>query len=518
MAVSPVQEPGPRVRALSLAAVEALRAENRAAAARLRACRKLYVLCEDEQFDRAVAAGYGPGADEEPSYAIIDPLDVACAELVAAHGIHHLRARALVTLANTLALRFPGLLEAMDSGLLDENTASLLARHMRTVDASLLDQVHRDVVAWLLGAIDAGRRPGREAILQQTDRIIAAHDPEGVLLRRERAFRERNVRLRRGVDGMADLTAHLSSTDAMAISQALDEVAYARKRESPANSDLGRLRADALVEALVGPSRATSVSSEPGDQSSPDGAGARGPLRSSIRPHITVLTPLGPDGEPEVYLPRGGPASIDALIALLARSVGATITLPDAAPGAADSPDQERRYRLSPELARRIRLRDGTCRHPGCSVPAEACDIDHCRPFNHTDPGSGGLSVESNLLCLCRRHHRFKTFHDWHYRLARDGILHITTDTGHTLTTEPTGPLARWRQNLPADAEPPPDAEPLLDAEPPPGPGRRPWLSPRPQSTHWLRRAERLAAERRANSVARDTPARPETEDDPPPF
>lgn len=502
MAAAPVQEPGPHVRALTLAALDALHAENRAAAARLRACRKLYEMCDDEQLDRAIAAGYGPGLDEKPSYAIIDPLHVACAEIVAAYGVHHHRAKTLITLANNLSQRFPALLGAMEEGWLDEHTASLLARHMRTVDESVLGRVQRDVIDWLLDAISSGRRPGRDAILNHTDRIIGAHDPDGVLARRERALYGRNVRVRRSTDGMADLNAHLAATDAEAISEALNEIARAQKRQAFSGADLGRLRADALVDALLG----TNDPSPSGPDPTPGAASSGGPLLAAVRPNITVLAPLGPNDEPEVYLPRGGPASIDALIALLSRSIGATISVPDAAPTAADSPHQARRYRLSAELARRIRLRDGTCRHPGCSVAADDCDIDHCAPFNHSDPNSGGLSIEANLMCLCRQHHRFKTFHIWSYRLARDGTLTITTSTGHTVTTEPAGPLAQWRHAVASDTDPPPDSRP------------RPWLSPKPQSTHWHRRAQHLVAERNANNIARHTPPRPEPDHDPPPF
>ena len=512
MAAAPVQKAGPQVRALTLAALDALYAENRAAAARLRACRKLFELCDDEQLDRAIAAGYGPGLDEEPSYAIIDPLQIACAEIVAAYGVHHHRAKKLINLANVLSLRFPALLEAMESGRMDEHTAEMLARHMRTVDVSALDKVQRAVVDWLMDAINSGRRPGRDAILNETDRIIRQHDPEGVLVRRERALAERNVRLRRSQDGMADLNARLSATDALAISEALNEIAKECKRKNPGGDSMGQLRADALVNALLGPANsATAPAPTPAAAAAAAAgeAGSTGALRASIRPNITVLAPLGPNGEPEVYLPRGGPATIEALIALLSRSIGATISVPDAAPGAADSTSHARRYRLSPELARRIRLRDGTCRHPGCSVPADDCDIDHCRPFNRSEPSSGGLSVEANLMCLCRQHHRFKTFHGWKYDLARDGTLTVTTNTGHTIITDPAGPLARWRQDVATDTDPPPD--------PPPRSRSRPWLSPKPQATHWHRREKDLAAEREANIAARYETPLPQPDFDPPP-
>lgn len=221
--------------------------------------------------------------------------------------------------------------------------------------------------------------------------------------------------------------------------------------------------------------------------------------RSHGHPRADLVTVTG-------QVSRPPPGRTQWPLTLLTRSIGATISVPDTAPASADSARHARRYRLSPELARRIRLRDGTCRHPGCSVPAEDCDIDHCRPFNHSDPSSGGLSVEANLMCLCRQHHRFKTFHGWRYDLARDGTLTVTTTNGHTITTDPAGPLARWRQTIATDADPPPDERP------------HPWLSPTPQSTHQHRRRQDLAAEREANIAARHQtpPSRPDF--DPPPF
>ncbi|WP_163376519.1 HNH endonuclease signature motif containing protein [Dietzia sp. Alg238-R159] len=532
----------PAVTAASSAALAALHAENRAAAARLRACHDLWATCREEQELRDIAAGYGPGLDQRPEHAVIDPLTIATSEIVATYGVHHNRARSLLTLAITLVTKFPSLVEAMDTGRLDEATATLLARHMRTVDSLHRDAVHREVIDWLLAALAAGRRPGRDAILAHTDRIIAAHDPDGVRQRRTTAVRERRITLRRGPDGMADLTAHLTATEAFAIHTLLQTRATEqRHRDTRTRVETTRrhgadtldtdnirsmdeLRADALVTAILGhPGTGPDSSTGEGTGTSAGagaGAGHRPPA-TQIRPTITVLAPPGPDGEPEVYLPRGGPATIDALIGLLTRSTGATITVPDTAPGAADTPHHAHRYRISDRLAHRIRLRDGTCRHPGCSVPADACDIDHVRPFNHTDPTRGGLTIENNLAAMCRNHHRFKTFHGWHYKLAPDGTLTVTTDTGHTLTTHPDGPLARWRHHttdtdIRAATDTRAGADTGADIPPP----RRPWLNPGPQSTHWYRRALRLAAERKANTMAPppDTPPDHHHDPDPPPF
>jgi hypothetical protein len=71
--------------------------------------------------------------------------------------------------------------------------------------------------------------------------------------------------------------------------------------------------------------------------------------------------------------------------------------------------------------------RDGNCRFPDCQVPARLCDIDHTTPFDHDHPENGGLTVESNLACLCRRHHRLKTDGSWTVRRTGGGNLEWTT-------------------------------------------------------------------------------------------
>jgi hypothetical protein len=63
-------------------------------------------------------------------------------------------------------------------------------------------------------------------------------------------------------------------------------------------------------------------------------------------------------------------------------------------PGDAPEPG----YRPSAALEDFVRVRDLTCRFPGCDEPAEFCDIDHTIPY------PTGLTHPSNLKCLCRKH------------------------------------------------------------------------------------------------------------------
>ncbi len=54
-------------------------------------------------------------------------------------------------------------------------------------------------------------------------------------------------------------------------------------------------------------------------------------------------------------------------------------------------------------LRRAIQLRDRHCTHPGCTTPAEDCDIDHTLPF-----AKGGGTDQANGNLKCPHHNRHK--------------------------------------------------------------------------------------------------------------
>lgn len=171
------------------------------------------------------------------------------------------------------------------------------------------------------------------------------------------------------------------------------------------------------------------------------------------------------------------------LLAELLRN-GATLR-PLCTPAAAP----ETRYRPSAQLARFIRGRDLTCRFPGCTAPAEYCDIDHVIPYPL------GATHPSNLACLCRKHHLLKTFWtgDWDLTLLPDGVAVWTSPTGNTYTTHPgcrslfpdwdtdTGPL------------PPPPKPETFHTD-------RGVMMPQRQRTRAADRAARIKAEREHNN------------------
>ena len=93
------------------------------------------------------------------------------------------------------------------------------------------------------------------------------------------------------------------------------------------------------------------------------------------------------------------------------------------------------RYTHTPAQERFVCTRDRTCRHPGCSNRAGWADLDHVVPHAH-----GGATDCANLCCLCRRHHRLKTFASgWLHVMTPDGVLSVTTPSGITRVSRPPG-------------------------------------------------------------------------------
>ncbi|SMO52553.1 hypothetical protein SAMN06265174_102134 [Dietzia kunjamensis subsp. schimae] len=459
--------------AVSEAARAATLAQNRAGATRLEAAAALV-----EQMSRADEVGTGvdraegvagSGARARPAYARLDPQSRARDHLVAACQLTCWHAARLVTAGVQIHSRLARLRASVERGVVPEQLAIDIACKLAEVPDSIVSDVEDEVVAGIVDDLDGGDRPTRNSVDGRIDEAVGRLDPEGAEDARARAALTRTVRFRSGRDGMASMWAKLPLADAELLRGRIETDARAASGDGVPGT-LDHLRADALASLAVyapapapapAPADAGGTDSGPGDDGSIElgevtvGADmprpSLGNAAAAGRPIRVSVIAAAAQGLPNrVEFVHGAYSSYSWLCQQLLEGDDARVRfeLVDPAPGVLDSPEHALRYLITPAMAERIRMRDGTCRHPGCSVPAEDCDVDHVIAFNTKDPELGGPTTEWNLVCLCRKHHREKTFGTNAYRPGPLGELIILTDTGHQHRTRPKGPLARARDAI----------------------------------------------------------------------
>jgi hypothetical protein len=385
-------------------------------------------------------------------------------------------ARSAATLARdayALTERLPGVWAALADGELDWPRARVFIDVLATTAAAVAEAVSvsvlPDAVRLSLGKLRA-----------RLTREVLALDPDAADKRRRDAEKRADVRVYPTADGMSELLSEMPSPVAAACWSTIDELAWMRKNDGDPRP-IGQLRALTHAELILRPwdtSRpaVTAALDVTVPLSSLTGAGTESgevdgrPITAAhVRELLAQLDSVCPGG---LQAPTGGSLQIsvtDADGVLLATASRAELErigrrgCPDHMTVGCGCPVLEPpplldRYTPSPAQRRFVKHRDRTCRHPGCGQPVARIDLDHVVPY-----GEGGETDCDNLCCLCRRHHRLKTFAPgWRFVLTRDGRLAVTTPSGVTRTTRPPGLRDRIEQRaLPAPPPPPEDPPPF---------------------------------------------------------
>lgn len=350
------------------------------------------------------------------------------AEVSAAMNMTATRARQLVAQAEALNCRLPAVGALLATGHVDWYSVEIIIARTELVDddkcalvdATLAQQVS-DWACW-----------SRQRIINAVDLAVKTIDAEAAKQRRVVAFDDRGVQVSAGLDGMARVRAQLSASAGALFDKRLSELAKTVCKGDPRTHK--QRRADALEAVLDGQLLACQCENpDCPNRSTPAPAASAKPVINVIAPAATV----NGTGEQPGYLVGFG--VIDAaMVRELARDASRRIL---EQPEVSDA--QGLQYRPSAGLARWIRCRDLTCRFPGCTVPAQRCDVDHTVPFNHANPAAGGQTVPQNLACYCREHHRLKTFHNgpggWQDKQLPDATIVWTSPTGQVYHTTPGG-------------------------------------------------------------------------------
>jgi hypothetical protein len=369
----------------------------------------------------------------------------------------------------------PATFAALGRGDIDERRAAALAdvlQHTspelgRRVEARLLDEAT---------SLSVGRLKARAT------ELVLELDPEAADRRRTGARQAADVRVHPShSDGMSTLAAELPTDEAAEGYAVVDQIATMLKGDGDPRP-IGEIRA-AVLSMLV---------RRPADHGFPH-----------VVPHVTVTAALDAltGRSSEAGAVDGLPVTAAHLRELLARVEALGLRTPDggslifavtdAAGGLLATLDLGQLQRLArrgcrvhpggacqcpvtgppgataayePTAAQRmwVRTRDRRCRFPHCGQRVGWADLDHVIPH-----ATGGETCCSNLCCLCRSHHRLKTFaRGWRFAMDPDGTLHVTTPSGITRTTRPPGLRRPQAEFSPDDRQAGPPPEPLDDPPP----------------------------------------------------
>lgn len=413
----------------------------------------------------AVAALVGLRIEEElvieaDARSMITGFARAAAEVAATFNMTAAAARHLCAQAEILDRRLPRIAALLAAGHLDWPTVEVVIARTELVAedtcAALDTALAAEITQW--------RCWSRKRLIDAIDQQVHTLDAEAAKRRRVVAFDARGVHISAEANGTARMTARLSALAGTLCDRRLSAMATGVCRADP--RALKQRRADALVALFAGhttllcrcdtpdcpnpepPENPDQNPDQPQTQNHPQTPGAQ--VVVSV---IATAATVAGHSEAPGYLAGFGVVDADQVRELARNAVHTPLYQP---------PTGERealRYRPSAALQRWIRCRDLTCRFPGCTVPAQRCDIDHTEPFNHSDPRTGGPTVAWNLACYCREHHRLKTFHSgpggWQDRQLVDGTILWTAPTGATYSTAPGGSamFPELRQTRPARPE-----------------------------------------------------------------
>lgn len=273
-----------------------------------------------------------------------------------------------------------------------------------------------------------------EQSLAETRRVAGrtalALDPAGAEQKRQRAMKERHVRIAPVEHGMAWLMALLPAADAAAIYSRLDATAKAAAADDPRSRD--QLRADALVDGLL------------------NGIAGDSPATHGRRPDVNVVVALstlaGTDDEPG-WIDGYGPITAQAAREIAHDPTGTWRRLITDPVSSRLLDYGTTRYRPPTHLAAHVIARDGQCGFPFCSHRADTADLDHIAPYPE------GSTAAENLQPLHRRHHNAKTEAGW--KASRDVDTETTTWTSPQGRVYRTRAPRRWSRPDVAEPDPP---------------------------------------------------------------
>ncbi|HKR98702.1 MAG TPA: DUF222 domain-containing protein, partial [Candidatus Dormibacteraeota bacterium] len=274
--------------------------------------------------------------------------------------------------------------QAFRNGDLTFQHAAVVARAVSDVGIDAVMHAEPDLLR-AAAQVDAGRFRN---VAEDLRHVL---DPKGALDAANALHERRYLRVSQVTHGGFRVDGVLGRDDGALVRRALAAL------EGPHGKDDGRSagqrRADALVELASRQLRSGLPSSH------------------GQRPHLVVtvaaLTSGGRLGHGEIE--GAGPVPAETVARLACDASVTTITVD----GDGNPLDLGRRSRAASAALRRALIqRDGGCRFPSCDRPPPWTDAHHMQEWHR-----GGETRLSNMVLLCRRHHRLMHEGGWSIRL-----------------------------------------------------------------------------------------------------
>lgn len=401
--------------------------------------------------------------------------EFAHVEVAGILGLTETAARRMVGLGCELRWRLHRVSAAFEAGRIDLAKAHALADVLANVSDEHLEEIEQRL-------LEGADRESTTRLKARARRLIARLDADHARQRRERAEHERDVWVTVRDDAVSEIGGLLPAVGGRIVADRLRAMSFDVCTHDPRS--YGQRRADALVALASGHTHLDCGCGRGECNARTEATGnAESDVRIQVLVGVNAATLLGLDDAPG-FLFGHGPIDADLAREIAAdgtwkqvltlsdtdrarlsaaattdsatpsaaaaaasgfgpvAGIGRTLPAPGLSPAEATARHRERTYRPTARLAETVRVRDGACRFPNCSVPTTACDLDHTVPFDHDHPAAGGPTTEQNLACLCRKHHRLKTIGYWQVKQVGDGVLEWTDPTGHVTHTTPQGPFA----------------------------------------------------------------------------
>jgi hypothetical protein len=384
--------------------------------------------------DEARAAAHSRWDDREVARRTIVS-ETACLMRMAERTIERMLEQSLWLLS------CPATYDALAAGQISYRHATVLIEQMRTLPIE--DQeAFEEAVLPAAKSLPVGRFRDRARRLRER------RHPESIVTRNRSALAERRTYWEPDADGMAWLHWYGTADQVKAACERVDSMAQGlRKLGDAPDSDtafglpptgaadagevqgrtLDQLRADVTAGLLL-------------DGVTPTGLGAG--VHGTVMITVSAETLLRRSDEPAI-LEGYGPISPEAARQIAANVPEFTRLLTHPETGVVLSLGTTR-YRNTAAMRKWLRMRDETCRFPGCSRPAMTSDIDHT-----TGWADGGRTDHDNLAHLCEPHHRLKHLSQWNVTQEPGGILLWTSPGRRSYRTDPANPIGPTRPQAP---------------------------------------------------------------------